>query len=321
MDRRRFIRDGSLVLSAAALGVSGCTRSPQESAGPSSDRRDIELLASYWTIAGDVNPATGGREWSLFDFRDRVEAISRVGFKGMGLWHADLEHILETRTLAEMKKILDDNGIVHLELEFLLDWFMDGDLKRQSDRQRAKLLTAAEALGARHIKVGDFFNRDIAMDKVSGSFADLCRDGANAGTRIVFEVMPFSMIDNLPGALAMLEAAGTDNGGVILDTWHVVKMGTPFAEVAAVPPQYLLGIELNDGFLETPDGITLNEETVGYRQFCGEGEFDMPAYMTAIEASGYDGPVGVEVINKENRGRSLDELVERAYRTTMAMYS
>jgi sugar phosphate isomerase/epimerase len=249
MDRRKFLRDTSLILSAGALGVSGCSKSPQDTMAPGAGRGDIELLASYWTIAGDVNPATGGREWSLFDFRDRVEAIARVGFRGMGIWHADLEHILETRTLAEMKQILDDNGIVHLELEFLLDWFMDGELKKQSDLQRAKLLTAAEALGARHIKVGDFFNREVAMDKVAGSFADLCRDGANAGTRIVFEVMPFSMIDNLPGALAMLEAAGADNGGVILDTWHVVKMGTPFAEVSAISPIFLLGIELNDGYL------------------------------------------------------------------------
>jgi sugar phosphate isomerase/epimerase len=319
MDRRKFIRDSSLVLSAGVLGA--CSRSPQDSTAKIAHRKDIELLASYWTIAGDVNPATGGREWSLFDFRDRVETISRVGFKGIGIWHADLEHILETRTLADMKRILDDNGIVHVELEFLLDWFMDGELKQQSDLQRAKLLAAAEALEARHIKVGDFFNRDVAMDKVAGSFAELCRDGANAGTRVIFEVMPFSMIDNLPGALEMLDAAGATNGGLMIDTWHVVKMGTPFTQVAAIPPQYLLGIELNDGYLETPEGMTLNEETVGHRQFCGEGEFDMPAYMAAIDASGYDGPVGVEVINAKNRTRTLDELANIAYETSMAMYA
>jgi len=31
----------------------------------------VELLGSYWTLAGDVEPVTG-REWSLFDLRDRV---------------------------------------------------------------------------------------------------------------------------------------------------------------------------------------------------------------------------------------------------------
>jgi sugar phosphate isomerase/epimerase len=222
-----------------------------------------------------------------------------------------------------MKQILDDNGIVHVEFEFLFDWFHAAgtETKAKSDVEKAKLLAAAEALGARHLKVGDFFNQQVQMERVAEAFAALCADAANAGTNILFEVMPFAMIDNLPGALAMLDAAGAGNGGLMLDTWHVVKMATPFEQLAAVPPQYLLGIELNDGYLRTPDGMTLNQETVTHRQFCGEGEFDMPRYMAAIDATGYDGPVGVEVINTENRSRSLEELAERAYRTTMAMYA
>ena len=57
----------------------------------------VELLGSYWTLAGDVEPVTG-REWSLFDLRDRVAAAARIGFSGIGLWHADLYHILEERS-------------------------------------------------------------------------------------------------------------------------------------------------------------------------------------------------------------------------------
>ena len=45
------------------------------------------------------------------------------GSRGIGIWHADLEHLLETRTLREMKQIFDDHGLKYLELEFLNDWF------------------------------------------------------------------------------------------------------------------------------------------------------------------------------------------------------
>ena len=31
--------------------------------------------------------------------------------QGIGLWHADLEHVLETRTLADVKALLDDHGL------------------------------------------------------------------------------------------------------------------------------------------------------------------------------------------------------------------
>ncbi len=328
IDRRKFIRDSSLIISAGALGtgISGCSDNdaePDVSADIEFDsaREEVELLASYWTIAGDVDPGGGGREYSSFDFRDRVEAISRAGFKGMGIWHADLYKTLETRTLVEMKQILDGNGIVHIEIEFLMDWFLDGEKKGQSDLDKAKLLGAAEALGARHVKVGDFFNQAVEMDKVTESFAALCKDAADVGTRILFEVMPFAMIDNLADSLTMLEGADADNGGLMIDTWHIVKMGTPYVELANIPSRFLLGVELNDGYLETPEGMSLNEETTQHRKFCGEGEFDLPGFMDAIEASGYDGPYGVEVISRANRSLPLDEVVRRAYETTMAQFA
>ena len=279
-----------------------------------------ELLASYWTICGNAIPATGP-EYSSFDFRDRVEAISRIGFKGMGIWHADLYKTLETRSLAEMRQILDDNGIEHVELEFLFDWFLDGEKKKQSDLEKARLLDAAEALHARHLKVGDFFNTPTTVEKCAESFAALCRDAANAGIDVVFELMPFAMIDNLEDSLTMLEMADTPNGGLMIDTWHMVKMGVSNDMLAQVPGKHVLGVELNDGWLQTPHGMDMNTETTQHRQFCGEGEFDMGGLLAAIRSIGYDGPYGVEVISKANRSLPLDVVAQKAWDTTMAQFA
>jgi sugar phosphate isomerase/epimerase len=325
INRRSFIRDASLIVTAGALGATGCSESGAPASTPTAAPAGAakpDLLASYWTIAGDVDPGTGGREWSLFDFRDRVEALSKVGFRGMGLWHSDLYHVLESRSYAEMKSILDDNGIVHLELEFLFDWFhpQGSPQKAVSDAEKAKLLEAAEALGARHLKVGDFVNQQVEMDQVAESFAALCRDAANVGTNILFEVMPFAMVDNLADSVRMCELADADNGGLMIDTWHIVKMRSPYAELASVPKRFLLGVELNDGMINTPEGMEMVTETTQHRAFPGQGEFDMPGFMDAIAATGYDGPYGVEVINAENSQRTLDELVKLAYDTSMAMF-
>jgi sugar phosphate isomerase/epimerase len=129
------------------------------------------------------------------------------------------------------------------------------------------------------------------------------------------------MIDNLAGALTMCELADADNGGLMIDTWHIVKMGTPYSELAAAPKRFLLGVELNDGYIETPEGMDLLTETTQHRAFPGQGEFDMAGFMAAIAATGYDGPYGVEVIRAENRGRSVDELAEIAYRTAMTQFA
>ena len=44
-------------------------------------KNNVELLASYWTIAGGALPHTD-REYSPFDFQDRAEAAAKAGFKG-----------------------------------------------------------------------------------------------------------------------------------------------------------------------------------------------------------------------------------------------
>ena len=274
----------------------------------------VDLLASYWTISAG-HPHTD-REHSLFDFKERVESAARAGFKGFGIWHADLDHVLAKYSLQEMKHILADNGIRHLELEFLMDWFLDGERKKSSDIRKQELFDAADVLGARHIKVGDFFQEQCPLLRLIDAFAALCEEAAQHGTRIGFELMPFAMIRTLKESLAMVKDA--PNGGIIFDLWHIVKLGIPYEEVFAVPQQHVVSIELNDGTLTAP--WSLHEDTINHRRFCGEGEFDVRGFIQGMRKAGYKGPWGIEVLSAELRTRPLEELTMRAFTTTMAQF-
>jgi sugar phosphate isomerase/epimerase len=276
----------------------------------------IDLLASYWTISAGL-PHTD-REYSPFDFRDRVESAAKAGFKGFGIWHADLDHVMERLSLKAMKHILDDNGIKHVELEFLTDWFLDGERKKKSDIQREKLLTAAEVLQARHVKVGDFFQEKTPMPRLIEAFADLCREAAEHGTRIGFELMPFAMIQTLWESVELVEGAGAKNGGICFDLWHIVKLKIPYEEVARVPQKYVVSIELNDGTFEAP--WDLHEDTINHRRLCGEGEFDVKGFVKQMLGAGYDGPWGIEVLSQDLRKLPLDELTARSFKTTQAQF-
>jgi sugar phosphate isomerase/epimerase len=274
-----------------------------------------EVLGSYWTLAGGAYPHTD-REYSPFDFRERVEAASRAGFTGLGFWHADLAHILETRKLPEMKRILDDNGIVHVELEFIYDWFLDGEKKQKSDELKLLLLSAAEALEARHVKVGDFFKTPCPMPRLIERFAALCGEAEDYGTRILFEMMPFANPGTLDGTIELVTGAGAKNGGVILDLWHIVRMGLRYDELRKIPARYLMGVELNDGDLELKG--ELHQETIDNRKLLGEGEFDVRGFVAAMKSMGFHGPWGIEVLNKDMREWPLQKLMERTWETTVA---
>ncbi len=277
-----------------------------------------ELLASYWTICGAAEPHSD-REYSPFSLRDRAAAAQRAGFTGLGIWHADLAHLRGKHSLPEMKTILDDHGIKYLELEFLLDWFTDGERRKASDAMRGMMLESAAALGARHIKVGDFFKTPAPMSKLIDEFAKLCAEAREHGTRIVFEFMPFSRIETLPEMIELATGAAQSNGGICVDLWHVVKLGIPYEAVAAIPAPYLMSIELNDGYLKAPPGMDLVTETTCHRAFCGEGEFDVRGFVDVMRKV-YQGPWGIEALNKAQRAWPLEELTTRAFATTRSMF-
>ena len=275
---------------------------------------NVELINLFWTTAG-VFPGDG--EISPYDFKERVEAAARAGFRGIGIWHTDLEHCMLHRSLKEMKMILDDNGMRHVELEFLTDWFLEGGRKAESDSRKRRLLAAAEVLRAKHIKVGDFYHIDCPLPRITEAFAGLCAEAEACGTTVGFELMGCAMIDNFNDALAMVETAGASNGGLILDILQVVNLGISFPEISRMPLQHLISVELNDGTLPGSP----RHDPARARRFCGEGEYDIQGLIRCVQAIGYAGPWAVEVMSKELTAIPLDELATRAYRTTMAEFN
>ncbi|MEO8612725.1 MAG: sugar phosphate isomerase/epimerase [Chloroflexota bacterium] len=272
-----------------------------------------DLMNLYWSSAG-VFPGEG--EISPHDFRDRVEAASRAGFKGVGIWHTDLESTLTRYSLRDMKTILDDNDIKYLELEFLTDWFLDGGRKAESDSRKRRLFEASAALGAKHVKIGDFYNTPCPMPRIIESFADLCTEAEEYGAVIGFEFMASAMIDNWKDARTLVESAGAKNGGLIIDIVHVVNIGISYEEISQLPLQYLINVELNDGALP---GSPLYDPSRA-RRFCGEGEFDIKGFIACVDNMGYSGPWAVEVISRELTALPLDELNRRAFQTTIAQF-
>ena len=282
---------------------------------------DVELVGLYWTVSGPVEVHVG-REWSLFDWADRCAEARKVGFSGIGIWHADLQHVLETRGLAEMKTAFDDNGLRYLELEFLMDWFVDpGDPRREaSDEMRKLLFEAAAAFGAHHIKVGNIPGTPCELPQLTERFAELCADAArHTDAKVVYEFMPFDVnVRTVDAAVTVVGGAGAANGGVAIDTWHMSKLGIAPDELRRIPPQYLSWIELSDGQLEDMDDPI--DETVNHRQLPGEGEFDLRAYIAVCEDCGYAGPWGVEVLSEDLRNNPIDVIFRRAYDATASQF-
>jgi sugar phosphate isomerase/epimerase len=282
--------------------------------------KPVQILGSFWTLASGADPSGDAR--CLFDLRLRVETAARAGFTAMGFWHSDLQELRKTHGFREMKQILDANGITQIEVEWLLDWYCTDARRAASDDTRRLLLDAAEALGARHIKIGDLGNDCADVPQLTEEFARLCRQAAERGTNVLFEMLPaaFSRAPSVEQVLAICKDSGARNGGIMLDNLHMQRTGTTPADlVAKIGPGIPLGVEINDGSLATPTRFT--DSVVNRRLLPGDGEFDIAAFLHAIWTIGYDGPIGVEVLNEYLRKWPLELLATEAFAKTTRVIS
>ncbi|WP_109511815.1 sugar phosphate isomerase/epimerase family protein [Pseudomonas ovata] len=280
--------------------------------------QNIELLAAYWTIAGDIYPM-GPTEVSPYSFEDRMEAAGNAGFKGIGLVHNGMMDTVDKIGYPAMKTILEKNGIKHVELEFLVDWYHTGERRRQSDKVRQELLEAAKALGVRSIKIGPGIGEDIAdIELMVKEFTLLSQQAAEVGTNIVLEIMPFSNVRTIETALAIVEGANQPNGGLLLDIWHLQRGGVDFNDISKIPARFIKSIELNDAHKYAIEPLWM--DTIHKRVLPGDGTFDIPAFIKAVQAAGYEGPWGLEVLSDTHRKLPLEQMANSAYEKTMSQF-
>ena len=282
------------------------------------------LLATCWTHTGDALPVPG-RHLSPVDLRVRAEAVAAAGFTGIGFTINDLDVATSAYDLAQVKRICDDFGLVHLEVELLENWWTTGERRRESDRTRAALLTAAEILGARQIKIGpDVEVVDGAVPALTdithwaAELHQLATQAADAGTRVALEPLPFSNITDFRPAADLVVAADHPAAGLVVDIWHLERGPSTLADLAQIPGEKVFVVELNDA--PPPQSADLFYDTIHHRVMCGAGTFDVKGFVSVLQQIGFTGPWSVEIISDAHRQRPLQEALADAFETTMALF-
>jgi len=160
----------------------------------------------------------------------------------------------------------------------------------QEDRARRAFLDGlalAARVGARslHVLVGcvpQGVPARTARDQAAGLLRELAPEAAARGVAIVVESLNEH---DVPGYLAPTPEAVLDfvgevgAGALLLDAYHLARMGRdPVAEAARAA-----GAIGHVQFADAPG-----------RTAPGTGENDLWAFLDAVDAAGYDGPVGLE---------------------------
>jgi sugar phosphate isomerase/epimerase len=277
-----------------------------------------ELIATCWTSAGNIAPLNTP-EISPVPIGERLEAIASTGWAGFGLAYDDLVAARDTIGFSGLKDLIDQAGFRHVEVELLTNWW-DDSLSHEWRPQFELLLDAAEILGARFIKIGTAFGEPLDdLDFLVEPLRRLATEASKRGTRIALEPMPFSMVGSMPAAAELMRSVDMPECGLVVDYWHVFRAGTSLEELSrSVTAEQIFGVELNDADAEIKG--TLFEDTRDNRRLCGEGDQDVTGFINTLQAIGFKGPWGVEILSEQHRKRPVLDALQAARSTALACF-
>jgi sugar phosphate isomerase/epimerase len=244
-------------------------------------------------------------------FRDRVHAAASAGYSGIGLKLAEYERLrAQGLSNAQLNDILAEHDQRVVEYEAVRGWASTGAAREQYLHYLDTIDRMVEAFGPpHHVQVIGPYEGDL--DEAVEGFTQLCGWLDGRGTRAAIEYLPeMSNIPDAGIAWSIVRAAGADNAGLCVDAWHHFRSTDDFDQLAKVPGDRVIDVQLNDGLLARldPDYYT---DCTSYRLVPGQGEFDLVGLIRTLDGMGVDVPISIEVISLELDKLPPDEVARR----------
>ncbi|MET7401668.1 sugar phosphate isomerase/epimerase [Dactylosporangium sp. NPDC005572] len=165
--------------------------------------------------------------------------------------------------------------------------------------------------------VGTFDARPIGPE-VTEAFGSLCDRAAGHGLRVALEFVSYSSIPDLATGLAVVTDANRDNGGLCIDSWHFFRGRPDLDLLRTVPAERVFMVQFNDGPIP-PVNPNRMVDAVHHRVLPGDGDFDLPSFVTALDRPGVDAPLSIEVYSDELWRRPTSDAARLAAQATRAV--
>ena len=152
------------------------------------------------------------------------------------------------------------------------------------------------------------YDRDPA--RRADRLSELAELAASFGIGLAIEFYPPSQIQTLAQAIAQIDSIGRSDIGVTLDLLHIMRGPEPEASLALLAHPAIAIAQLSDG-PPAIDPATLEHEAGIQRLLPGQGSFNIPAFLNALNPST---PLSVETPqqNAINAGQSPRQRAQQA---------
>jgi 4-hydroxyphenylpyruvate dioxygenase len=231
---------------------------------------------------------------------DKLEAAAAVGFDGVEIMESDL--LSFEGSPADVRRICEGLGLaIYLYQPFR-------DFEAMPEPQRARNMDRAE----RKFDVMQALGTDLTLvcsntqpaaidddSRAAADLAEMAERAARRGLRVGYEALSWGRNVNLWGhAWRIVQQAAHPALGLIVDSFHTLSRGDDPSGIAGVPAEKLFFVQMADAPRLSMDVLSWSRH---FRNFPGQGDLDVNGFTRAVLASGYGGPLSLEVFNDEFR--------------------
>lgn len=262
---------------------------------------------------------------------EKLEAIAAAGFDGIEIFEQDF--IASDLSPRDVGRMVADHGLTIA----LFQPFRDFEGLPEPHRSRAfaraeRKFDLMNQLGTDLVLVCSSVHPAAmgGIDRMAQDFHDLGQVAARHGIRVGFEALAWGRhVNDHRDAWEVVRRAGHPSIGLILDSFHTLGRGISPDSIRAIPGDRIFFVQLADAPAITMDLLYWSRH---FRNMPGEGDLDVTGFMRAVAATGYSGPLSLEIFNDQFRAglprlvaldgyRSLVDLTDRVRRLEPALAS
>jgi sugar phosphate isomerase/epimerase/4-hydroxyphenylpyruvate dioxygenase-like putative hemolysin len=227
---------------------------------------------------------------------DKLAAAAAAGFQGVEIFENDL--VVSPWSPRRIRQHCADLGLsIDLYQPFADFESVPPDVLASNLRRAERKFDVMEHLGVDTLLVCSSVSPDAVDDDdlAAEQLHLLASRAAERGMRIAYEAMAWGrFVNTYEHSWRIVRSAGHPALGLCLDSFHVLSQGSDLAALRVIPGSKVFFVQVADASRLRMDALRWSEH---HRLFPGQGAFDLTGFASKVLATGYSGPLSVEVFN------------------------
>jgi 4-hydroxyphenylpyruvate dioxygenase len=237
------------------------------------------------------------------DLREKLEAIAAAGFDGVEIFENDF--LAYDHSPADVARMVADLGLNITLFQPFRDFEGLPEPQRSQAFDRAeRKFDLMEQLGTDLILICSSVSSLSlgGIDRAAEDLRQLGERAARRGLRIGYEALAWGRhVNDHRDAWEIVRRADHANVGVILDSFHTLSRKLDPNSIRSIPGDKIFIVQLADAPLIDMDLLYWSRH---FRNMPGQGDLPVTDFMRAVAATGYNGPISLEIFNDQFRSGS-----------------